>query len=87
MVIDVSIFLLSLYPASYVLQPKYEWSKNCNRFVGEQQDPETGLIYLRARYYEPETGRFLNRDPHPGGRIRHRAKTFISTVKMIQLIG
>lgn len=26
-------------------------------------DPETGLIYLRARYYDPSTGQFLSRDP------------------------
>jgi RHS repeat-associated protein len=34
-----------------------EWT-----FTGEQNDP-TGLVYLRARYYEPALGRFLNRDP------------------------
>jgi len=32
-------------------------------FTGEQMDAETGLIYLRARYYDPETGRFISRDP------------------------
>jgi hypothetical protein len=26
-------------------------------------DPETGLIYLRARYYDPATAQFLSRDP------------------------
>jgi RHS repeat-associated protein len=36
-----------------------EWS-----YTGEQYDP-TGLEYLRARYYEPETGRFISRDPIP----------------------
>jgi RHS repeat-associated protein len=34
-------------------------------FAGEQQDP-TGLIFLRARTYEPATGRFLTKDPFPG---------------------
>jgi RHS repeat-associated protein len=38
---------------------------NDYRFAGEQQD-DTGLIYLRARYYDPTTGRFLSVDPKPG---------------------
>jgi RHS repeat-associated protein len=31
-------------------------------FTGEQTDAETGLVYLRARYHDPRTGRFLARD-------------------------
>ena len=31
-------------------------------YRAEQQDPETGLIYLRARYYDPSIGRFITRD-------------------------
>ena len=30
---------------------------------GEQYDSDLGLYYLRARYYNPATGRFLSRDP------------------------
>jgi RHS repeat-associated protein len=36
------------------------------RFTGEQRDSESGLYYLRARYYDPQTGRFLGRDPLGG---------------------
>ncbi|MBI4819483.1 MAG: RHS repeat protein [Deltaproteobacteria bacterium] len=35
-------------------------------FLGEESDPESGLIYLRARYLDPSTGRFLTRDPESG---------------------
>jgi RHS repeat-associated protein len=34
-------------------------------FTGEQYDADTGLQYLRARMYDPATGRFLGRDPIP----------------------
>ncbi|MSR77347.1 MAG: hypothetical protein EXS63_03865 [Candidatus Omnitrophica bacterium] len=40
-----------------------ENSTNNFRFAGEQYDPETGLYYLRNRYYDPSTGRFISKDP------------------------
>jgi len=36
---------------------------------GEQFDSDLGLYYLRARYYNPATGRFLSRDPLDGKTI------------------
>jgi RHS repeat-associated protein len=35
-------------------------------YRGEQYDPDLGLYYLRARYYNPVTDRFLNVDPMAG---------------------
>jgi RHS repeat-associated protein len=32
-------------------------------YDGQYTDPETGLIYLRARYYDPSSGQFITRDP------------------------
>jgi len=31
--------------------------------IGHKQDDESGLIYMRARYYEPTSGRFVSQDP------------------------
>jgi RHS repeat-associated protein len=35
-------------------------------FTGEQADAETGLVYLRARHYDPATGRFVQQDSYAG---------------------
>lgn len=35
-------------------------------YSAEQYDPDLGLYYLRARYYDTMTGRFLSRDPEDG---------------------
>jgi RHS repeat-associated protein len=39
------------------------------RFIGAhgvRYDATTGLCYMRARWYDPETGRFISRDPYKG---------------------
>ena len=45
------------------VEPKTRVRSFCS---GEQYDPDLGLYYLRARYYNPATGRFLSRDPEDG---------------------
>jgi RHS repeat-associated protein len=35
--------------------------------LGHKQDAESSLIYMRARYYEPASGRFINQDPGKRG--------------------
>jgi len=37
-----------------------------SRCSGEQYDSDLALYYLRARYYNPNTGRFMSRDPLAG---------------------
>ena len=32
-------------------------------FTGHVQDPETELVYMQQRYYDPIAGRFLSVDP------------------------
>ncbi len=47
----------------------YQWKAETERvynpfgFCGEYADAESGLIYLRNRYYDPSVGRFVNEDP------------------------
>nr|WP_304981174.1 RHS repeat-associated core domain-containing protein [Alkalihalobacillus sp. AL-G] len=36
------------------------------QFTGEQREAEADLIYLRARYYDPNTGRFITKDTFKG---------------------
>ena len=37
------------------------------RYCGEYTDQETGFVYLRNRYYNPSTGRFITEDPVQDG--------------------
>lgn len=39
---------------------------NVYLYSGEQNDPNLGFYYLRARYLNPSTGRFVTTDPFPG---------------------
>jgi RHS repeat-associated protein len=40
--------------------------QNSYKFTGEQFDPELNSYYQRARYYNPNTGRFTSRDSFEG---------------------
>jgi RHS repeat-associated protein len=44
-------------------------SENNYLFAGEQFDPVLGDYYNRARYYDPESGRFTKRDDYTGNVI------------------
>ncbi len=58
--------------ASYRLDP---WGKirqqegtsvNRQLFTGQEHDEKTGLIYFGARYYDPDTARFITQDSYLG---------------------
>ncbi|HAV42503.1 TPA: hypothetical protein DCX15_00600 [bacterium] len=49
--------------------PMYKAIKNPYTFTGREYDPESGLYYYRARYYDPRLGRFLQEDVFKGSLI------------------
>src|SRR5439155_20337552 len=57
------------HPATYTYDPYggvasiSESITNPFRFAGQYQDSESGLYYLRARYYDPATAQFVSLDP------------------------
>jgi RHS repeat-associated protein len=42
---------------------------NKKQFTGKEIDEDSGLYYFLARYYDPDTGRFLSEDPAPNGNL------------------
>lgn len=67
-VYNVSGELVAKYSYSAFGECTIEYNKdnaahiNPIRYRGYYYDEETGLYYLNSRYYDPETGRFLNAD-------------------------
>lgn len=47
------------------------------KFTGEQFDPESGLVYLRARYYDPDIGRMLQEDYFSTSTITQSINKFV----------
>ncbi len=58
-------------------------------FTGREWDPESGLYYYRARYYDPSIGRFINEDPirYAGGQANFYAYVADNPVKFVDPTG
>ena len=54
------------YDAFGILLNRFGGTENNYLYTGEQFDPNIGFYYLRARYLNPETGRFLTMDTWNG---------------------
>jgi RHS repeat-associated protein len=50
-------------------------------FTGEQADAETGFVYLRARHYDPATGRFVQQDGYLGQTSRPQSLNLFAYVQ------
>jgi len=57
------------YDAFGAIRAQTGSSPNQWLFTGEQRDSDSGLYYLRARYYDPAIGRFVSTDPIPTGNL------------------
>ncbi len=54
------------YDAWGNVRSSIDTAANIFGFTGHEMDSESGLIYAKARFYDPETGRFLSHDPADG---------------------
>ncbi|MDD3145057.1 MAG: hypothetical protein PHV23_03005 [Candidatus Gracilibacteria bacterium] len=67
----VEEYSYDVFGKAYILEGKSENRKdlkeskigNTRLYTGREYDSEIGLYYNRARYYNPELGRFISRDP------------------------
>ena len=55
------------YDAFGVELEREEQEENQLRYTGRQYDTVTEQYYLRARYYNPVVGRFMQEDVYQGG--------------------
>jgi len=66
-VILVFCFVLNAMPDAFGnLIASTGSTPNAYLYRGERYDADLGLYYLRARWYNPVTGRFMTRDPNSG---------------------
>jgi RHS repeat-associated protein len=50
-------------------------------FTGKEYDPDTGLYYFNARWYDSELGRFISEDPIQDEYIRKLSDSYKGTIQ------
>ena len=60
---DTIIYPMGSKTAIMLWRRQTEEPHNPFRYCGEYYDDETDLVYLRNRYYDNQTGRFIAEDP------------------------
>jgi RHS repeat-associated protein len=60
---DGSVRSRTVYDAWGMQRARTGATWNRFSFTGYEEDRETGLLYAKARFYDPDTARFLSRDP------------------------
>jgi RHS repeat-associated protein len=63
---DGSLAVRYQWDAWGLLRKQTGESFNVFGFTGYERDEDTGLFYAKARFYDPEVGRFLSEDPFEG---------------------
>lgn len=63
---DGTVVSETLYDAWGLPIVRQGFSVNKFAYTGHQYDAETALYYFKARYYDPELGRFISEDPAGG---------------------
>ncbi len=63
-----------------------EQTPNVLRYAGEYWDEETGLQYLRSRWYDPNRGRFINEDTYEGDKAEPSSLNLYTYVENNPLI-
>ena len=58
-------------------------------YTSREYDPETGLLFYRARYYDPKVGRFLQQDPKgfDGGDVNFYAYVAGNPINAVDPMG
>ncbi len=79
-------------PVSLLPSPGFSGDWNRFTYTGHEFDPETGLYYFKARFYDLELGRFFSADPYLGESLAppslHRyLYAFDSPLRYVDLTG